>query len=75
MHEAGFKTISSLKFKSIKLNSVDLFMIDLLLMMESKWLFEWGESAIHGFMNDYLRRNKMHGKVTYLDSKLLLREL
>jgi len=72
LHEAGYRTISSLKFKSINLalNTLDLFMLDLVAMMESKWLFEWGSSGVHDFMNDYLGRNKIPDKVTYLDNNL-----
>lgn len=45
-------------------------MLDMLLMMQSKWLFEWGQSAIHDFLNDFMGRNKISGKITYLDNKL-----
>lgn len=45
-------------------------MIDLLLMMESKWLFQFGYSEVHTFINHMLGRIKIPDKVTYKDSIL-----
>jgi hypothetical protein len=48
-------------------NSVDFFMIDLVLMYEAKWLFQWGLSEVHELVNEYLHRNLCPQKFTYLD--------
>ena len=69
LHSAGFRTITPLKLKS-SLSSLDLFMLDLVAIMESKWLFGWGQSGVHDFMNNYLGRNKIPDKINYLDSIL-----
>ena len=45
-------------------------MLDLIAIMESKWFFEWRQSAVHNFMNEYSDRNKIPGKITDLDSIL-----
>lgn len=48
-------------------NSVDFFMIDLVLMYEAKWLFQWGISEVHDLVNGYLRRKIYPEKFTYID--------
>jgi hypothetical protein len=57
------------------ISSVDLFMIDLVLMREAKWLFQWGISEVHGLVNQYLRRQVTPTKITYLDGKLVSSQL
>ena len=51
------------------MNKLDVLMLEIMLMLESKWLFEWGISEMHRFVNDDLGRSKIHGKITYLDDK------
>lgn len=71
LHEAQYKTISLIKNepKYKKMNKLDVLMLEIMLMLESKWLFEWGISEMHRFVNDDLGRSKIHGKITYLDDK------
>jgi len=57
------------------ISSVDLFMIDLVLMREAKWLFQWGISEVHSLVNQYLRRQVTPMKITYLDGKLVSSQL
>ena len=73
LHDAGYKTVSLFKNNTnyMRLNSLDYYMIDLLMMIESKWLFEWGTTGIHQFVNDKLKRGVIPGKYTYLDNVLL----
>ena len=59
---------SSQEFKH--LNSVDLFMIDLIMMLEAKWLFQWGISKVHDLINHYLRRQTTPKKITYKDNRI-----
>lgn len=54
------------------LNSVDLFMIDLLMMIEAKWLFQWGVSQVHDLVNHLLHRQVINQKKTYLNGKLIV---
>ena len=73
LHNAGYKTMSLLKnnTKYQNLNSLDYYMIDLLMMMESRWLFQWGNSGVHHFVNHMLGRIKIPEKVTFKDNLLI----
>lgn len=52
------------------LTSLNLFMLDLTMMMESTWFFEWGITEIQSFVQNTLNRKSIKGKFTYYNNVL-----
>lgn len=52
------------------LTSLNLFMLDLTMMMESTWFFEWGITEIQSFVQNILNRKSMKDKFAYYNNVL-----
>lgn len=52
------------------LTSLDLFMLDLTMMMESTWFFGWGTTEIQSFVQNILNRKSINGKFAYYNNML-----
>ena len=50
------------------LTSLNLFMLDLTMMMESTWFFEWGITEIQSFVQNALNRKSIKGKFAYYNN-------
>ena len=65
----GFKLHSDMQYKiesiiGANLTSVDLFVLELMLMVDSTWFFAWGNSAVHSFVKN---RRDVISKTSFLD--------
>lgn len=69
----NYKIFHDLRYilKKMELTSLDVFVVELLLMCDSKYLFSWGTSSIHSFLFKCRQMDKKKNLITIMNNRIL----